>query len=509
MRQFYANRPKGQPPILPKEVIEKFLRQNAWKGAGDDELKRQWRVLELLLIVSDEWKMDALEYVPVGDYREMCRRFVQEGRRLKKGKKIEEVEYFFLVLRNFYEFYGKGDMEFLQEHLEDARESFFVSGELVLPKPQEKDDFYSVLEHREMLLPEDMDRLNEILDGILVVLGDYFHQGKFFLDFTRAIALYGGKDFEMDRDIKESEQEEFYFGFWDYFLFDYHLMQTDLTPLAYYYLQEQKKMSFTESSIIRDLLKARFTIFVIERIAEDVVYCHDLFTDEQMELPVPESYVVDYRKAIFMGHVHNSGVMLLNYITSIPASPKLRERIKREVLRQYELFCYQLPGAELSQFFFREAAAVRQVIHILTEYAQLNVLPFRKYPEPVKRDLEKLPQWFEDAAGELRALGQEAGMSAHGLYLLHGLYLDYCLQSEDAPEVKRSTRAFAAVLYVFYLINGMGKDTARKAVSALHQPWNKVREIADSLCETLDCNSFDPRYLTEEGFVQMLYAENL
>ena len=507
MKLFYASRPKAMQSFLPRETVERFLRQGAWQGVGDDELKRQWKVLELLLTVADEWKTDALEFIPAGDYREMYRRFIQ-GRRLGTEKQIRELEYFFQVLLRFFEFYGKEDADFYRERLRDAKNSFFAEGQFILPKPQEKEDFYSVLDHKEMLFPEDMEKLNEILDGILAKLGEYFHKGKFIMDFTRAMAMYGGKDFDPGRDIKEADQEDFYFGFWDYFLFDYHLIETDTTPLAHYYQCEHKKLSFTESSIIRDLLKARFTIFSIEGMREDAVICRDLFTDEQMELPLPEVETADYHRTIFLGHVHNSGVMLLNYITSIPASPKLRGRIKREVLRQYELFRYQEPEAELSDFFRREAAAVRQTVFILTEYAQLNVLPFQQYAEPVPREKDKLPRGFDDAVDDLETLGHGSGMSLHAVYLLRGLYTDYCLLTEDAPDVQQSPDAVVAVLYVFYLVNGLKEESAKRSISAFQRPWNKVRNLAASIYEKLRCKPYDPRYLTEEGFIQMLYTEN-
>ena len=508
MKVFYAEHPKELQLLVPKETVERFLRQKAWKGATDDELKRQWNVLELLLTLAEEWELDTLEYVTVGDYREMFRRFVQGERKHKTEKLVRELTFFSRVLSDFYEFYGKEEAEFLQSRLQEAETSFYAGTRFILPKPQEKEDFYSILEHKENILPEDMDRLNEILDGILVKLGEYFHQGKFFLDFTRALAMYGVQDIDPDQNLKGTEKEEFYFGFWDYFLFDYHLMDSDLTPLAHYYQQEQKKLTFTESSIIRDLLKAKFTIFSIERIEGDMVLCKELFTDEPLELPVPETYIADYHRAIFMGHVHNSGVMLLNYITSIPASPKLRTRIKREVLRQYELFRYQQPEATLEDFFYREAAAVRQAIYILTEYAQLNVLPFQNYPKPVDRYKTELPTWFWETADRLDIMGQGAGMSVYGRFLLRGMYEDYCLLSNDAPEIKQSPCALTAVLYLFYQINGMSEGDARHAVAPFRQPRKGIGQIVDSLQKTLQCRLFDPRYLTEEGFIQLLYVEN-
>ena len=506
MDLFYKNKPKGTPFLFPKDTTERFLRRNAWKGADDDELKRQWNVLSLLLTVAAEWKLDGWDLVSIGDYREMFRRFIEPHENLKTPELVAELDYFFNVLECFCKFY-ENDAEYLMERLNEARESFFAANMFLLPEPQEKDDFYSTLEHKDMLQAEDIKQLNERLDNLLNTLGNYYHTSKYFVDFTRAIVMYGGQDFDPQEAANSQEREDFFYGFWDYFLFDYHLLDSDLTPLENYYKQEHSKLSFTDASILRDLLKARFTVFSIESVDGDVVICRDIFNDESLELPVPESCLTDYRKTIFMGHVHSGGVMLLNYITTIPASHKLQERIKLEVMRQYELFRYQQPDAELKDFFLREAASVRQTIRIMTEYAQLNVLPFRQYPEPVERDSHPLPEGFDNAAKALDDIGYASGMSIYSRSLLKGLYTDYCILSGDTPETMKSPEALTATFYVFMIVNGMQTKDARRFINNLKCPWEKVKPLADSIYNTIRCTTFDPRYLTEDSFVQMLYSE--
>lgn len=505
MGEFYKNKPKGVPLLFPRDTTERFLRRNAWKGADDSELKQQWKVLSLLLTVAAEWKLDSWEFVSIGDYREMFRRFVEPYKRTKKTNQVAKLDYFFNVLENFCKFHEK-DTEFLMEHLLEARESFFAASEFFLPKPQEKDDFYSIIEHKDLLRTEDVHRLNNLLDDMLTTLGDYYHKGKYFVDFTRAMLMYGGQNFDPNEAAESRDREDFLYGFWDYFLFDYHLLDCDLNPLENYYKQEQKKLSFTEDSILRDLMKARFTVFSIESVDGDVVICKDIFTNENMELPVPESYISDYRKTIFMGHVHSGGVMLLNYITTIPASHKLQERIKSEVLRLYEMFRYQQPEAELKDFFLRQAASVRQIIRIMTEYAQLNVLPFRQYPDPVDRDSHRFSPDFDIVAAELNDMGRASGIGVHGRALLLGLYIDYCILSDAASEELKAPDTLAAALCVFMLVNGMQSKDTRRFINNLNRPWTKIKQISNHIYNTLKCIPFDPRYLTEDSFVQLLYV---
>ncbi len=503
---FYKEKPTGTSFLFSKDTIERFLRRNAWNGADDNELKRQWRVLSILLTLSAEWKLDSMDLISTGDYREMFRRFAEFHKNPGKITLSEDLLYFFDTLKSFLKYHHIND-DFLSERLNEAYDSFFAAGIFLMPKPQEKDEFYSILEHKEILQEEDITQLNKVLDGLLTVLGDYYHKERYFRDFTRAIIMYGGKDFKPESPPKTNENEDYLFGFWDYFLFDYHIMNSDLTPLENFYALEHNNLTYTETSIILDLLKARFTIFTITGVDDDVVNCKELFTGKQLELPVPDSYMTDYSKTLFLGHVHSGGVMLLNYVTTIPAGHKLRERIRREIIRLYEMFKYQMPDAELSDFFRREAAAVRQTILILTEYAQLNVLPFRKYNAPVDRNAYPVPEYYNDTVEKLKNMGQTIRMSSYSLSLLGGLYLDYCILSDDESEVKKSLDALNAVLYVFLIINGMTNRDARRCMSVFKGPWEYVKRLADSIYITLQCSVFDPRYLTEDAFVQMLFAK--
>lgn len=110
--------------------------------------------------------------------------------------------------------------------------------------------------------------------------------------------------------------------------------------------------------------------------------CRNLFTDECIDLPDPDWIYPDAEHMIFFGHLHARGVMMLNYVTSLPASDKLRRRMKDIILRQLEFFRCQKPGATLDDFFQRDAVAVRHTLNIMANFAQLNVVPLRKAPKP-------------------------------------------------------------------------------------------------------------------------------
>ncbi|MBO5650569.1 MAG: hypothetical protein J5908_03645, partial [Selenomonas sp.] len=70
VEEFYKkNMAAGQ--IVPQEIVEAYLRRNAWHGAGDDELKRLWSVICLLITYVDQQDLYSLGSLTVYDYQEI------------------------------------------------------------------------------------------------------------------------------------------------------------------------------------------------------------------------------------------------------------------------------------------------------------------------------------------------------------------------------------------------------------------------------------------------------
>jgi len=94
--------------------------------------------------------------------------------------------------------------------------------------------------------PETLQRLNKMLDELLHRIDDYYKKPAFRRDMDRAIMMYAGPDYDGQEAPSEEERRGFWFGFWDFFLFDYHLIVSDASPLRYYYEQEREKLSTSE-----------------------------------------------------------------------------------------------------------------------------------------------------------------------------------------------------------------------------------------------------------------------
>lgn len=487
--------------IVPQEAVEAYLRRNAWHGADDEALKRLWGVISLLITYVDQLNLYSLGSLTVYDYQEIIYRYANDRADFMLAE--ADINRFFAAADKFYDYLQRAHKtEDYRPGLMAAKESLYEGGYFFLPDRRDGDEFYSSLEHMEEVSPETMQRLNKMLDELLHRIDDYYKQPSFRRDMDRAVVMYAGPEYD-DREMgSNDERHNFWLGFWDFFLFDYHLIGSDEFPLRYYYEHERDKLSTSEQDILRDLLRSRFTVFRIEAVGEDFVSCRNFFTDESFELPVPELAMGNYNHGILYGHIHSHGVMLLNYITALTASPKLQRRMKDVVLRQYNLFKFQQPQADMQDFFARNAGVVRHTLQILAGYAQLNVIKSRSVGQPIAENPE-IGDAFTEDIGMLRRVAKHVGFSHYEIRLLEKFFKDY-LTLADVQ--KTNDIMITAVLLEFARINGVDLSGQSEIFELLGIDSKSVWDYMKQIQEVLDSELFDPRYITEEAFIKSLYC---
>ena len=490
---FYQYRPRAAE-IVRKARVERYFRQLAWAGGSDTGLRRIWGVVSALLTYMLDMQLASFYALTKYDYMEAFYQYADARPRLRLNEK--NVAMFFDALEAFLRVMTKEDEELL-ETFSEGRGLFSEGGQFRLPERQEYDEFCDALEHMEDIGAEGVEHLNDILDRLISAMSTYFRRKVFKRDFERAAMLYSGpSEFR-----EEDDEEDFWFGFWDYFFFDYHLMAEDVTPIRFFFEQEKLRLSPEERYVLRDLTQARFTVFSVDYVDENTAVCTNLFSGERMELPCPDAFFADYRKMVFFGHLQRRGVMLLNYISAAPASERLRRRIKDEVLRQFEVFKhYQMPQATLAEFFARHAAAARHTIHVLSGFAQIKVAPHEE-PDVPERALPNMAL-LEPEEGRLEAAARKLNFSAYAIFLAKRLYEDY------TARVKRrgSSATLAAALLLIEGINGLEYIPARQIFAAFRTTQEEVLAAADEIGTAIGCTPLDPRYLTEEGYVQRIYS---
>lgn len=503
--KFYRENDKARF-ILSQDLAEKYLRRLAWQGHGDQYLREVWGIIELLITYTDEQQLEYFGALSIFDYQELLYRYgeVHEDFHLEE----KQVKQWLDRLREFYAFlYECGWQEDFEYFIKDVEESLYLDDAFSMPSRHSEADFYHRLDPESEESAENVARLNAELDSVLKKVSDYFRQEKYARDNERAMRIFCGpaNDLPLEEEQAGDEQSAFWLSYWDYFMFDYHLLADDRTPLRHYYEQEKHNLTSTAQDILRDLLHARFSVFEVVEMQESMVKCRDLFTEEYMDLPMPEVGIVGIENFVFFGHIRTRGILMLNYITSVPASRRLRSRMKEVVLRQYELFKFQQPKADLEQFFLREAAAVRHILHVMSDYAQLNVVSLREMPQKVEPH-EELAAIFVEEVRALEEIVKRIGFGAYACLLIRALFLDALSVTGDEKACRSMMPSLmTAVLLMFIKVNGYDYTATPDLYYLFGSEKQETEEFYQELKAKLDVRVFDPRYLTEDGVVLSLY----
>lgn len=494
--------------VLPLNLLERYLRKLAWQKKSEEELLQCWLIIRSLTDYICDQNLEGLGYLTIFDYQEILFRYQEEHADFKL--EAEPVHDFLQVIENFYKYLAAQGFDDYSDFMQEVEESLYVNDMFLMPDRRPNQEFYRLLEVASDDNEAEVRQLNQALDHLLKQMGHYFSTEQYRRDNERALHIFCGPAFEIpDLDQAPAHPDEsdnsFWLSYWDYFIFDYHLLKEDITPITYYFLNERQQHDVLEKDILRDLIQARFTVFYMEAVSEEVAVCRDLFTDETFELPLPDLDIHDYKHRLFYGHMHTRGVLLLNYVTSLMTTPKLRLRIREVVMRQYRSFQLQEPEASLADFFRREAAAVRHIMNIMSDYAQLNMLPLRKKP-PVVKAKPELAEKFRDEGDLLVLALQRVGFSKYDSVLLTHLWEDaLAVYGEEDFCREHIPELMTAVLFLFVRLNGYELT----AESDLYEIFASDRETVQStealLTERLKLEHFDPRYLTESGFVLSLY----
>ena len=500
VKRFYLAHGRAQI-FVPRTLTERYLREAAWRGESAEGLCTDWYCIEDFLTVIMR-RDDSLARLLIHiDYLALFFRFADahiDRRPLKR-----HVEDYFKRMNDFLTYLdetGKYEIDFGE--LDADLEMFYLTGRFRLPERVEWEEIEGLtLEDIEEDERIEMEELNLQLNELLHEIGEYFRRPMYQREIGRAAMIYTGNLYDASayEQSSDEEKEAFWLRFWDYFFFDYHLITTDETPIEHFCAKEDKTLRQDEREILRDLLAARFAVLTVEETYEDHIVCSDLLREEEVVLPRPD-IPGTLEKNILFGHICDEGMMMLNYITAVPASRPLQRRIKDTIQQEYELFLYQSPKADMDDFLAREAALVRHTIHLLASRARLNVLP--QYALPPRRPKWTLSQrTCAEEFGALAVVSEALGFSHHARDLLGTMFFDYA-----QFDLKRAQTAemLTAAIFLFAEINGIDLTSLTELYHVLGSNKRSVNAAYRRMRETLGCVPFDPRYLSEEGFVTML-----
>lgn len=502
IEEFYTDKPDVEN-FFKREYVERYMRRLAWQGHKDRELQKIWTVVSTLLDYAAYERIDSFATITVDDYKvviNFCKELMTS-----QGSSLKETE-IIAIIRDFYVFgkhYTAYDYGRCIELLADINSRLQQDEEFLAIKNFNDDEFYNSLSQMEELTPKAVLQLNVVLNDILKRVDKYYRKPAFKQDIDKALSMYIGEA----QDVNPVNIDaEFWANFWEYFLFDYHLMENDQTPLKNFLSKKYHSLNSSERDIIKDLLSAKATVFSIVDTDGEYVVCQNLFTDELMELPIPETFAddIDLYNIILFGHIHESGVMLLNYIKALPASENLRQCIKSEILRQYALYRYQQPQATLDDFLARNAGAVRHVLRLMTSRPRLGIVPIRKFAQPITID-ENICGRYRAMLRELVGDDKKGFCSVYEWRLIEKMLLDYITLTKAELDEDEMVVLLTVVEVEFLNINGVDMSNFKDIEDICGVPEKFVKAYQKNLRQVLNLVCYDPRYLSEEGFIRALY----
>lgn len=504
VRMFYSESSIGEP-IIKQEWVEGFLRQKAWQGIDDETLKNLWKQIQNFTIYLNHADNDDLNELTVPEYSLAIEWIAEHINDFKAT--LTSVRYVFFVLIDFYTYLFNRKIILSMEEIKEAEEQITGGKKLNLIKADSmldklilfEDDMDNLSDYDFQMSEEFSSIISEATEGLMIKLGKYFHGESFIEDFERALYLYIGP-FEK---VSEEAEDEFWLGFWDYFLFDYHLLESDLKPLEYFNEVCGEMVSGDEYRILQELLNSKFTVFYVNKVINaDLVECIDLFTGKVFNLPLFDFNYKTLKKQLFFGHIFPTGLVMINYLTSIEMSVNLRRRIKDEVNRQREIFAIQMPKATLDDFFERHALILRHTVRILVTLSKVNVTSLaqleRNYPI-VKEN--RVPN--QKVVSVLHQLVKVYGFSLHDRNLLEKIWYDF---SQCKMITVRKPASWAtAVFYVYAKLNHTNNIIAKELAERFDVSIAGLYKNQKELESILELQAFDARYLSEEGFVLSLF----
>lgn len=495
----YYKEHKAAEGIIPKRTVDNFMRKMLWAGESQEELKEMWPVIKLVLFYIEDDALDYIERLTGYDYLYILWR-ASNG---KLGNDIyllteENVNYFADVLRKFYEFLTDGAQP--NDHklpfmVEMFRKYVYVMGKFDFPELEPFDDYFGLLLKIEEMDPEETEDINNHVDELINKAGDYFQTEKFQVDVGRAMSLYA----DGIVPVEDRDDQEFYLGFWDYFMFDYHLFSSDLTPIQYYYKKERHRLSPTDRLMLREILSAKFNIFEVSEVYEDgAMLCKNLFNDDVFILPPQSLNCKDVSQVLLCAHTYNSGFILLNYLNQYIVSPKLRERIKSEIEYHLEMFRCQKPKATMDDFLVRHSIVARHIIDIYTMRAQLGIVPVRQLPPPMKKRQRSFIS--REEKNDYLDFIHQILVSRFSCHIVWDLFCDAAAAGTLSVWGEGTLQAKCAVLLVFMRINMYPEEMEKEVCNAFGVNVVDAKQLADWIAGDLQLTEADPRYLSEEGY---------
>lgn len=501
--EFYNQDPDWNT-VVERRLVENYLRSLAWQGTKDDELVDIWSNIMLLCVFlgnSDNFlgDMNRENFIDcVGWCGRNVAGFSVNPTHLKKFLGDLDGFYTYLVKRKVL-MHGSGPREALAK--------LVVNDKLQLM--DRKGNFLSDIEKFNIYSSPDLPtkiflNIGEKLDNLLNAIRNFYAANEYYRDIERAAFFYSGilAAGVMDED---PQSEEYAQSFWDYFLFDYHLLSNDKRPIEHFY-EDLCAGNFTQEGeayedILLELIQAKLAVFKVTSQNEDNSYnCTDVFTNAGYCLTLPLDEEADWKHLLFMGHIYYNNTMVLNFVRGFKISATVTKRMAATMKRAKEFFALRQNGRmSMDEFIARNGMFVRHLCLMFSSYMRLDCFNYEsriQTYEPQSPLADKVSQLIAD-------IMRPYSFSAYDIKLCQTMWSDFLAL---APKKVRMPEIWAAgVIRNFVDVNGVYNYDVPKLSEMCHNvPATAIYRTSNEISNALILEQGDPRYINEEGFLMLL-----
>ena len=501
---------EGWNQVLRRDYAEQFMRTEAFRGASDDDLLEIWGQVMYLLIYcgNTSYKIGDLTAEDLIYCISWCQRNIADFE-----LSHDTVELFLSVIGRLLIFLKRKKAISHDDAAEKCKAKLLGNGKNLklfsedgsLPEEYEK---YRINQEPDLDTKVFM-QLGQKLSDLFCMMRDYFNDEEFRFERRRACISYFGSDLIPDG----SKNPELEASFWEYFLFDFHLSDTNQRPVEAFYEYYRnhpdpyfKKDNKALTRLLETMQKVRLMVFMIEGDDGNSWYrCRDFFTGSIYELSLPLDDRTDTTDLICIGHVFEDGNLITEYLWSICVRPLARKALLKRFSSFLDWYRVSEPDADWEDFCIHNTALITQMIG--SAGVQDTVMePFRwstnvrnykpsevKEDNPVHQFIIRLSKLLHLSWKDRRNLVQMWS----DFYTLTPV--SFCSNDEYVVWALAVLGNYMTLTETFLLDIVSYAEKTKIEGSRIHDRMQIIRAV-------LKLEPFDPRYCNESALLNMMFS---
>ena len=502
---------EGWNTVLEFRYADQFLRMEAFRGATDDELMDIWQQVMYLMIYcgNTSYRIGDMTCEDFIYCISWCQRNIGDFELDYEG-----VDFFLSVIQRL--------LTFLKQKRAISNDTAAAKCRLKLLGP----DGSLLLFRKDGSLPEEYDRyrtnqepdleakvfmqLGQKLSTLSDMMQKFFGEPRFSLDRRRASYAYFGVDAEPEFD---PDRPELFAAFWEYFIFDYHLRDTDERGIDHFYEYYRKhpdpkygKRNKALIELLASMQKIQLMVFTIEKEETDGWFsCRDFFTGSISELSLPVDETVDTLDLLCIAHVFEDGNLITDYLRSIKIAPLGLKTLHNRLAKFLAYYRVANPLADWEQFVKDNPALVT---HLVASAGATDMLSKPMHFPAKELDYKPAAVKKENAVCQfLLQFGKLLHLSWQDRKNLSQMWSDfYALRPVSCFSDQDFMIWTLAILDNYMKITKTYLMDVAPYAEQVHIDSNRVAKRSEIIQDVLHLKPFDSRYISEDGLINMAFS---